>query len=112
MNCWSDKMLDDRKFMKEVFLTTCANARVGSTALAALHLVSADIWLGLAARTLIVPMCTGDFWVNINNSELFVEQKWSYLNVEGDTLRQLCIYLARGKIGEMCHHDKSQNVLS
>ena len=48
----------------------------------ALHLVSADIRLWLAARTLIVPMCTGDFWVNINNSELFVEQKWSYLNVE------------------------------
>ena len=26
---------------------------------------------------------------------------------EGDTHRELCIYLARGKIGEMCHHDKS-----
>ena len=55
-----------------------------------------------ALGTLDIEMSSGAFLVNINNSQLFVEKNGHISMLDILEVRELYIYLAKGKIGEMC----------
>ena len=68
----------------------------------------------ISSSALIELMCTGEFWVNINNSELCAEKSGHISIFDTETRKisqkgnaEVYLYLARGKRGEMCHQAES-----